>query len=244
MKSIRYFILCAGLILLAAALTRFLIAVGNAQIMALPDPMLGISLRYALFIVGAIELAAALICLFGKRVGFQIALLAWLGTNYLVVWIGLVWQHCSPQATCIGSLTDPLHLSRGLTGFILQTLPLGLLLGSYAALVQLWLAKRIKPAMQFVADMPGTHRTGAAVQMRSLKISCTVCGGHVEFPTNLLGEKIHCPHCQSVITLQKSRNMKMSCTACDGHLEFPDHAIGQTIPCPHCKTNITLTGQA
>ena len=38
---IQYFILCAGVILLAAALTRFLIAAGNGQVLALPDPDAG-----------------------------------------------------------------------------------------------------------------------------------------------------------------------------------------------------------
>lgn len=38
MKRIRYFILSAGVILLAAALSRFLIAAGNAQVMDLPEP--------------------------------------------------------------------------------------------------------------------------------------------------------------------------------------------------------------
>ena len=76
---IQYFILSAGVILLAAALTRFLIAAGNAQVLSLPDPMLGIPLRYAVLLVGGFELAVALICLFGKRLGLQIGWLAWLG---------------------------------------------------------------------------------------------------------------------------------------------------------------------
>ena len=51
-------------------------------------------------------------------------------------------MHCSPQGTCIGSLTDPLRLSHGLSGYIVQFAPLYLLLGSYAAAVLFWLFRR------------------------------------------------------------------------------------------------------
>jgi len=224
-------------------LIRFVIAAGNAQVLALPDPMLGIPLRFAVLLVGGIELAIALVCLFGRQTKFQTGLLAWLSTNFVVLWIGLFWMNLHPQATCIGSLTDPLHLSRGLAGLIIQLLPLGLLLGSCAALFQLWLSKKgnaTQPSMRPVTIMADTDRAGSAVLARSLKISCTACGGHVEFPSNRLGEKIPCPHCRTVLTLQKSRNMKMSCSACDGHIEFPSHALGQKIPCPHCSRDITL----
>jgi len=243
MKWIRYFIPIAGVILLAAALTRFLIATGSAQVLALPDPMLGIPLRYAVLAVGAFELVVALICLFGRRIGIQTGWLAWLATNYVVFWIGLFSMHIHPQATCVGSLTDPLHLSRGLTGLIVQLLPFGVMLGSYAALLQPWLAKRVKvesPSVQTAVANSGPAKTGAAVLVRSLKISCTACGGHVEFATNLLGEKIPCPHCGTAIILKRADNIKMSCSSCGGHVEFPSHSLGEKIPCPHCNTDVIL----
>ena len=124
MKWIRYFILSAGAILLAAALSRFLIAVGNAQVLALPEPMLGIPLRYAVLLVGGFELVVALICLFGRKTGLQLGWLAWLATNYAVYRIGLLTMDIHQQGTCIGSLTDPLNLARGTVGMIIGLLPL------------------------------------------------------------------------------------------------------------------------
>jgi hypothetical protein len=120
-------------------LTRFLVAAGNAPILLLPEPVLGIPLRYAVLLVGGFEMIVALICLFGKRVGLQVGWLAWLATNYLVYRIGLLTMHIHPQATCVGSLTDPLHLTPGVTGFMLGMLPVYLLLGSYAAVIWLWM---------------------------------------------------------------------------------------------------------
>jgi DNA-directed RNA polymerase subunit RPC12/RpoP len=239
---IKPFIYSAGGILLAAALIRFLIAAGHHPALALPEPLLGIPLRYALLAVGTLELIVAGICLFGKNARLQAAWLAWLGTNFVVFQIGLVWMHVHPQTTCLGSLTDPLDLARGFTGEIMTFLPFYVLLGSFAALMAPWLAKQkvgqassLSKAASAACPSPATP-----AYARFLKISCTACGGHIEFPTNLFGGQIPCPHCQSVITLQKAASIKMACPACGGHLEFPDHAQGQQIPCPHCQTQITL----
>jgi DNA-directed RNA polymerase subunit RPC12/RpoP len=237
-KWLKFFIPAAGAILLAAALCRFLIAAGHAQVMTLPDPMLGIPLRDAVVAVGVFELVVALICLFGKRIGLQLGWLAWLGTNYVVIWIGLLTMHIHPQATCIGSLTDPLHLSRGITGYAFALIPFGLALGSYAAVVSLWFSSdarttRLAGARQLAA------RHGATTGLSEMV--CPACGGPVKFAAPNVGLQVSCPQCHAAITLRKpDDNLKMTCVLCGGHIEFPAHAVGQRIQCPHCKMNITL----
>jgi hypothetical protein len=226
MKWIRYFILSAGAILLAAASCRFLIAAGNAQIMALPDPMLGIPLRYAVVAVGAFELVVALVCLFGRRVGLQIGWLAWLAINSLVFWIGLLTMGIHPQATCIGSLTDPLRISRGMVGVLIAFIPLYLLAGSFTASGWLWLENRTAQARKRAVEF--------------LKMPCPSCGGHIKFSIQNLGRKISCPHCRKEMALHEPKNLKMTCVLCGGHVEFPAHALGQKILCPHCAKTITL----
>jgi predicted RNA-binding Zn-ribbon protein involved in translation (DUF1610 family) len=221
-RWIKPFIYSAGGILLAAALIRFIIAAGNAPALALPEPMLGIPLRYAVLMVGGIELVVAGVCLFGKQVALQAGWLAWLAGDFLVYQIGLLCMHCHPQATCIGSLTDPLRLARGTTGIIMAFLPLFLLLGSFAAVICLWLAGR----------MPRTIAT--------IKMFCSSCGAHIEFASQNLGRKIPCPLCKTTLTLRAPENLKMSCSFCKEHIQFPVHAIGQKIPCPHCGMGITL----
>jgi hypothetical protein len=239
---IKPFITSAGVILLVSALTRFLISVNGAAALSLPEPMMSIPIHYAVLIVGSIELAVALLCLFGRDIKFQIGCLGWLMTNYIIYRIALFCMRCHVQATWIGSLTDPLHLSRGYMGYIMQFLPFCLLLGSYGAALQLWLESSTRTknqVLQSVVMEPDTKK-GAPVLVRFQKISCSACGGHIEYPTNLLGEKIPCPHCQTMIVLQRPGNVKMSCPACDGHIEFPLHGVGQTIACPHCTTPVTL----
>lgn len=222
MKPIRFFIYTASGILLVAALERFLIAAGDAPALALPEPVLGIPLRYAVLLVGGLELTVVLVCLFGRQTGLQLGWLAWLATNYAVYRIGLMIVGAHHQATCIGSLTDPLHLTQGTVGIVIGLLPIFMLFGSYAAICWLWLATRRMKAAKFV------------------KMSCPACGTHIRFDDRNLGQKIPCPHCQKAITLRKPNLLKMSCFFCKEHIEFPTHAIGEKMPCPHCKMDITL----
>ena len=226
MKWIRYFILSAGGILLAAALTRFLAAAGQAQVWDLPDPVLGIPLRYAVLLVGTFELIVALICLFGKRVGLQVGWLAWLAINFLVFQIGAFATHCHWQATCIGSLTDPLQLTRGITGIIIGFIPIYLLAGSGTASVWLWAGQRAENRLKEEAQ--------------SIKMSCPACGVHIRFESALVGQQIDCPQCRKSVVLRRPENLKMLCFFCHGHIEFPTHAIGEKLKCPHCHSDITL----
>jgi hypothetical protein len=227
MKGTKLFIYSAGGILLAAVLERFFVAAGHAQFLSLPEPVLGIPLRYAALLVGGFELVVAMICLFGRRSGLQLGWLAWLATNCVVYRIGLLTMHCSPQATCIGSLTDPLHFSHGITGIIISLLPVYLLLGSFAGILWLWFGERIL----------GRCRKE---KQESIKMSCPACGVHIRFACHSLGRNISCPQCQKNITLRKPDFLKMACFFCQEHIQFPTHAIGEKIPCPHCKMDITL----
>jgi hypothetical protein len=236
-KWVRPFILSAGGILQAAALIRFLIAAGDVQALSLPEPVLGIPIRFVVLAVGGFELIVAFICLFGKRAGLQIGWLAWLATNFVVYRIGLFLMHIHPQATCIGSLTDPLYLSRGVTGYLMEFIPFYLVLGSYAACGWLWFSKEGRAARLIATQRRIASRDAAA---GLLKMFCPSCGGHIKFSSQNLSQKISCPHCQNETTLRKPDLLKMSCFFCKEHIEFPVHALGQKIPCPHCKMEITL----
>jgi hypothetical protein len=222
MKWIKIFIWSAGAILLTAALSRFLIVAGSTPALTLPEPMLGVPLRHAVLAVGILELIAALLCLFGRQTRLQLGWVAWLATNDMVYRIGLLFMNFHPQATCIGSLTDPLHLASGVTGFIAASLPLYLFFGSYLAVFWLWQAARLAKPAKFY------------------KMSCPACGVHIRFDRSNLGQRTPCPHCQKSITLRKPDLLKIACFFCKEHIEFPHHAVGEKMPCPHCNRDITL----
>ena len=237
MNGIKLFIRIGGGILLAAALTRFLIAAENSPALALPEPLIGMSIRSAVMFVGGFELVVALFCLFGRWPWPQLGGLALLATGYIVYALVLLAKGIQVQASCVGSLTDPLRIYRGAAGYALQFVPFGLALGSYAAAVALWFSAEARMARAGARQLAA--RRDATTDL--MKIVCPACGGQVEFAAPDVGKQIPCPHCQAAITLRKpDDNVKMTCVLCGGRIEFPAHAAGQEIACPHCAKSITL----
>ena len=94
-KTIRIFICSAGIVLLIAAIAKFISGAGSAQILERNDPILYISFRHVFWMVGALELAVALICLFGRQFRLQAGLLAWLATNFILYRLGLLFVNYS-----------------------------------------------------------------------------------------------------------------------------------------------------
>ena len=224
---IRLFVSSTGALFLASALTHLLNAAGSAQILGLPDPLLGIPLLYALLLAGALELTVALVCLLGTSTNLQLSWLAWLAANLIVYRVGLRWLDCNLHCTCLGYPTDPLHISPAAARLFLNFTTCYLVLGSCAALLWQW---------RHPSKNPSIHQSTTPL----LKMSCPGCGVHIEFATGALGQKIPCPHCRATVTLRKPDLLKMACFFCQEHIEFPPHAIGTKIPCPHCKMDITL----
>jgi hypothetical protein len=174
-------------------------------------------------LVGAIELAVALVCLFGKRASLQATLILWLALNYGVFRAGLYSMGVHADWTCVGSLTDPLKLARGTSGLAVSyVLPGYLLAGSGLALLWPWWRRKFPPKSAFT------------------KMFCPGCGGHIKFAVLNLGQNVPCPHCKITVTLRRPESLKMNCYFCKGHIEFPAHALGTKMPCPHCKRDITL----
>ena len=194
MNAIKLFIRVGGGILLAAALIRFLIAAGTSPALALPEPFIGISIRTAVLIVGGFELIVALFCLFGRWPWLQLGGLGLLATVYAIYVLVLLAKGVQVQASCLGSLTDPLQIYRGGMGFALQFIPFGLALGSYAAAVCLLFSAEAR-----TTRMARSRQRDASAGL--VKMVCPSCGGHIEFPSHALGQKIDCPHCAKTITL-------------------------------------------
>jgi DNA-directed RNA polymerase subunit RPC12/RpoP len=219
---IRSFIYSAGALLLAAASALFMTNWANAGFGSAHDPIFSVTIRNLFWIVGGVELAVALICLFGRRIFLQLALVLWLSINLIVYRFGTAGGFRGS----IGNLSDVFGISADTADDLLKILVLCLLTGSFLSLLWLWMQKKSDDANGY------------------LKTSCSSCGGHIRFATQNLGQKIACPHCQKETTLRKSDLLKMSCFFCMEHIEFPTHALGQKINCPHCKMNITLKESA
>lgn len=223
MNPPRAFIHSAGALLLASAVALFIgCARGRGAILP-HEPLFMISLPAFFRVVGGLELAVALACLFLKNIRAQIAAIAWLGLTLLTYRIGLAASGVSGGFNgYLGIITNVFGVSDGLANAFLETIPLYLLAGSLLAVVWDWWHQR-QQRLHPVATM-----------------SCPACGGHVQFARQNLGQTMPCPHCQAVIVLRQPDNLKMTCVLCGGHIEFPPHAVGQKIACPHCAKTITL----
>jgi DNA-directed RNA polymerase subunit RPC12/RpoP len=231
----------AGALLLAMASALFLINITSPVDLITPhDPILGLSTKILFWTVGGIAFSIALDCLFGNRLFRPMLLLAWLVTSFLVYRIGLVSLGSHGLTGFLNGFSDAFGIPAKIASGLVQTIWGYLFAGSYCAV---WcLARQRKLAANRLpteSKLSPIQRSNDTI-VRTLKISCTACGGRIEFPTNAFGEKISCPHCHASITLQKPKNVKMVCPSCDGHIEFPDYAVGQRVACPHCKIGIIL----
>lgn len=83
------------------------------------------------------ELTVALVCFFANRMAAQVGLLAWLATNLVVYRLGLIWLGQKP-CSCLGNLTDALHIPPQIADTTMKIILGYLLLGSYTTLFWLW----------------------------------------------------------------------------------------------------------
>lgn len=137
-KTLRIYIQSSGVLLLITAFAKMISATASTQIMGTLAPIIKISYRDLFIMVGLGEFMVAICLLFGKRVDLQVCLLAWLSTNILIYRIGLVWVGYHKPCSCLGTLTDTLHISPKAADSIMKFVLAYFLIGSYATLFWLW----------------------------------------------------------------------------------------------------------
>ena len=90
-KAVRFFTNSAGALLLAVALALFIANWDSAGLTQLHDPVFVISMQNLFWIVGAIALVVAMICLFGEhRVWLKMAIVLWLAVNLFAYQMGFL----------------------------------------------------------------------------------------------------------------------------------------------------------
>lgn len=141
-RVINRFLYSSGVLLVVTAAAKFISADGFARILKTPDPLLGISFGIIFGIVGGIEILVALFCFLGKRPVLQNGLVAWLATNFVVYRLGLMWIGYHRPCSCLGNLTDALHISPETADTAMKVVLGYLLVGSYASLFWLWRQNR------------------------------------------------------------------------------------------------------
>jgi hypothetical protein len=131
----RAFIVTAGICLLIAGLAKLISCFGSVRILGIPDPLLFVSYRVLFVFVGLIEVAIALICFWRSEVILRACLLLWLAGCFLAYRVGLFLIHYNGACSCLGSLTEMIHVSPRVADGIMRCILAYMLLGSVAILL-------------------------------------------------------------------------------------------------------------
>ena len=150
----RKFVLSAGVILAFTGIAKAWSGLGNSKFLAVVDPIIGIKFGTLMLLVGVAEIAIALVCFFSKRQTLALGLVAWMSTNFVVYRLGLWWMDWKKPCSCLGNLTDAVHISPQLADNIMKVLLAYLLIGSYGLLVWQWKQRRTKTSTATAAIAP------------------------------------------------------------------------------------------
>jgi hypothetical protein len=153
----RSFTAISGIMLAATGLAKVLSSLGGAKVLAMADPITGLSFAPLMLLVGGLEVVVAGVCIVGRSPKVSLALIAWLATNFVAYRFGLWWIGWKKPCGCLGSLTDALHLSPEAADNLMKIVLAYLLIGSYVLLIRNW--RRARPGDPSPPMSPGTSAT-------------------------------------------------------------------------------------
>jgi hypothetical protein len=136
------FLLGSGAVLTITGLAKIWSALGNSKFLSVADPIIGIKFDHLMIAAGLIELCIALFLLVSKKEMLSVCLVAWMSTAFLAYRFGLLYMGWHRPCSCLGNLTDSLHISPELADNIMKGILAYLLIGSYGILVHTWWNKR------------------------------------------------------------------------------------------------------
>jgi hypothetical protein len=137
-KAARWFVISTGIILLITGASKIFSAFGKVEILNLSDPIFRISFGHLMLFVGVLELIISMVCLFADKQKISLSLVAWAATSFFIYRISLWcigWHH---PCSCLGNMTDALHISAQTADFIMRLILIYLLFGSYTFLLGTW----------------------------------------------------------------------------------------------------------
>ena len=138
MRLARLFLYSAAIVLLFASVAKLISGFGHEKILLTIDPLTGFQFRNLFRIVGCIETAVAFLLIFNKQIWLSAGLVSWLATGFLVYRLGLVLVGYHKPCSCLGNLTDALHIPPQTADTAMKIILAYLLIGSYATLFWLW----------------------------------------------------------------------------------------------------------
>lgn len=131
---IGWFIFSAGCILTFTGAAKVISALGRAEVLAVTDPIFGLSFRWLLLIVGLLELVVAGICITTANRKLSLSLIAWLATCFVLYRGGLASLGWNRPCSCLGNLTDAIHIAPEKADLMMKLVLVYLLAGCIGAL--------------------------------------------------------------------------------------------------------------
>jgi hypothetical protein len=125
----------ASVVLLATGAAKILSGVGGAEVLDTFDPVTGFRFRSLFLGVGIIEFIIAATWLCGVSMTTQSALVASLGTGFLLYRLGLLLLGMHQPCGCLGTLTDGLGISAESADTGMKLVLGYLLMGGYLVLL-------------------------------------------------------------------------------------------------------------
>lgn len=138
MQRRRWFVFTAGAVLALTGIAKVWSGLGNSKFLGVVDPIIGIKFGQLMLMVGLAEMAIALVCFFNKRQTLALGLVAWLSTSFVIYRLGLLWMGWKKPCSCLGNLTDALHIPPQVADNIMKVVLAYLLIGSYGLLFWQW----------------------------------------------------------------------------------------------------------
>lgn len=108
------------------------------------DPILVLSYRDLFVVVGGLETIIAMLCVFGRRLTFQMLVLSWLTASFAIYRLALVRTGGLSHCPCLGHLTEALRLSPAAADRLLNAMFAYLVVGNCCCLVLLWRNIRVR----------------------------------------------------------------------------------------------------
>lgn len=137
-RTLKRYLQSVSLILFVTGIAKVWIVFGNAGWFGVVEPFVGIKVWQLMLAVGWGEIGIALVCLFTKRQTPALGLVAWISTNFVLYRLGLWWMDWKKPCSCLGNLTDALHIPPQLADNIMKVVLAYLLIGSYGLLFWQW----------------------------------------------------------------------------------------------------------
>lgn len=140
LKNIFFF--TAALIISITGLAKLFSAFGSGRILETPDPIVGIQFRYLLLLAGTAEIVVALTSLLFKNCHLKTGFIGCLTALLVLYRFGLWFLNWHRPFSCLGNLTDMLHIDPVTADYIMQMVLVYLFIGSCASWIWILIQKR------------------------------------------------------------------------------------------------------